>query len=75
MTVKDQLKVLDNRIKLNKADHDLYKKNAEVSALSSGDLNKYEYLPSKDLGYKPSPLEKAKFEYSPLGQVSTTDER
>ena len=52
-----------------KADYDLYRQNAEISALSSGDLSKLEYLTNKDLGYKPSPLEKAKFEYSPLGQV------
>ena len=43
--------------------------NAEISVLSSGNLNKYEYLTNKDLGYKPDPLQKAKFEYSPLGQV------
>ena len=69
MTVKDQLKILDRKIKQNKGDYDLYRQNAEISALSSGDLNKYEYLTKKDLGYKPDPIEKATFEYSPLGQV------
>ena len=69
MTVKDQLKILDRKIKQNKVDYDLYRQNAEISALSSGDLNKYEYLTNKDLGYKPDPIQKAKFEYSPLGQV------
>ena len=69
MTVKDQLKVLDRKIKQNKADYDLYRQNAEIYALSSGDLNKYEYLTKKDLGYKPDPIQKVKFEYSPLGQV------
>ena len=43
--------------------------NAEISAYSSGDLPKYEYLTKKDLGYKPDALEQAKFEYSPLGKV------
>ena len=47
----------------------MYRQNAEISALSSGDLDKYEYLTEKDLQYKPNPLQKAKFEYSPLGQV------
>ena len=28
--------------------------NAEISAYSSGDLPKYEYLTKKDLGYKTS---------------------
>ena len=69
MTVKDHLKILDRKIKQNQADYDLYRQNAEISALSSGDLNKYEYLTNKDLGYKRDPLQKAKFEYSPLGQV------
>ena len=47
----------------------MYRQNAEIFVLSSGDLNNYEYLTNKDLGYKPDPLQKAKFEYSPLGQV------
>ena len=34
MTVTDQLKILDRRIKQNKADYDLYRQNAEVFALS-----------------------------------------
>ena len=42
---------------------------AKVSALSSRNLNKYQYLTDKDLGYKPDVVQKAKFEYSPLGQV------
>ena len=45
--------------------------NAAISAYSSGDLPKYEYLTKKDLGYKPDAFEQAKFEYSPLGKVFT----
>ena len=45
--------------------------NAEISAYSSGDLPKYEYLTKKDLGYKPDAFEQAKFEYLPLGKVFT----
>ena len=37
--------------------------------MSSGKLDKYEYLTGEDLGYRPDPVQKAKFEYSPLGQV------
>ena len=69
MTVKNELKILDRKIKQNKAGYDLYRQNAEISALSSGDLDKYEYLTGKDLKYKPDPIQKAKLEYSPLGQV------
>ena len=32
-------------------------------------LGKYEYLTGEDLGLKPSTVEQAKFEYSPLGKV------
>ena len=45
--------------------------NAEISAYSSGDLPKYEYLTKKDLGYKPDAFEQAKSEYLPLGKVFT----
>ena len=37
--------------------------------MSSNNLDKYEYLTSEDLGLKPSTVEQAKFEYSPLGKV------
>ena len=56
MAVKDQLKILDGRIKQNRVDYDLYRQNAEISALSSGDLDRYEYLSSKYLQYKPDPV-------------------
>ena len=69
MTIKEQIKILDNNIKQNNADYDLYRQNAKISALSSEELNKYEYLTGEDLGYRPDPVQKAKFEYSPLGQV------
>ena len=46
--------------------------NAEMSAFSSGDLNKYEFLTRKDLKYKPNALDKARFEFSPLGKVFST---
>ena len=45
--------------------------NAKISAYSSGDLPKYEYLTKKDLGYKPDAVEKVKIEYSPIGKVFT----
>ena len=57
----------DNKIKANQAQYDLDRLAAKISAYSSGDLRKYEYLTSEDLGYKPSVIEQAKFHYSPLG--------
>ena len=71
MTRKDQIKILDDKIKTNERQYDLDGINAEISAYSSGDLPKYEYLTKKDLGYKPDAVEKVKFEYSPIGKVFT----
>ena len=30
MTAKDQFKILENKIRQNQADHDLYRKNAKI---------------------------------------------
>ena len=67
MTVADQLKTIDNNIRANQAHYDLDRLAAKISAYSSGNLRKYEYLTGEDLGYKPSLIEQAKFDYSPLG--------
>ena len=71
MTRKEQNKILDDKIKANNAQYDLDRMNAEISAYSSGDLPKYEYLTKKDLKYKSDAFEQAKFEYSPLVKVFT----
>ena len=71
MTRKEQIKILSNKIEANKRQYDLDRMNAEISACSSSDLPKYEYLTKKDLGYKPDALKKVKFEYSPIGKVFT----
>ena len=69
MTVTDQLKIMDNKIKANQAQYDLDRLAVKISAYSSGDLRKYEYLTGEDLGYKPSVFEQAKFDYSPLVNI------
>ena len=71
ITVTDQLKIIDNKIKANQAQYDLDRLAAKISAYSSGDLRKYEYLTGEDLGYKPSVFEQAKFDYSPFGNIFT----
>ena len=65
----DQIKILNKKIMQNEAQHDLDRKAAEISALSSNNLNKYEYLTGEDLGLKPSTIQQTKFEYSPLGKI------
>ena len=53
----------------NEAQYDLDRKAAKISALSSNELDKYEYLTGEDLDLKPSTTEQAKFEYFLLSKV------
>ena len=69
MTVTDQIKILGRRIKQNESQYDLDREAAKISALSSSNLDKYELLTGEDLNLKPSTVERAKFEYSPLGKI------
>ena len=54
------------KIKLNR---ELDREAAEISALSSRELKKYEYLTDEDLGNKSDAIQKGKFEYYPLGKI------
>ena len=69
MTITDQIKILNKKIMQNKAQYDLDRKAAKISALSSNNLDKYEYLTGEDLGLKPNTIKQARFEYSPLGKI------
>ena len=53
----------------NEAQYDLDRKAVKISGLSSNNSGKYEYMSGE--GLKPSTVEQAKFEYSPLGKVFT----
>ena len=69
MTRKEQNKILEAKIESNVNQYKVDRLNAEISAFSSGDLNKYEFLKRIDLNYKPNALDKARFEFSPLGKT------
>ena len=69
MTREEQNKILDDEIESNFNQYKVDRLNAEISAFSSGDLNKYEFLKRIDLNYKPNDLDKARFEFSPLGRA------
>ena len=47
MTVTDQIKILDRKIKQNEAQYDLDRKATKISVFSSNNLDKYEYLTIK----------------------------
>ena len=69
MTVTDQIKILNRKIKQNEAQYDLGRKAVKIPALSSKNLPKYEHLTGEDLGYEPGALEQTRFDNSPLGTI------
>ena len=69
MTHKEQNKILDVKIESNVNQYKVDRLNTEISAFSSGDLNKYEFSKRIDLNYKPNVLDKARFDFSPLGRA------
>ena len=69
MVITDQIKILDKKVMQNEAQYDWGTKAATIYALSSNNLDKYEYLTGEELGLKPSTVEPAKFQYSPLGKI------
>ena len=48
MTLIEGVKILDDKIKINKTQYDLDREAAKTSALSGGELEKYEYLTGED---------------------------
>ena len=69
MTITDQIKILNKKILQNEAQYDLDRKAAKISALSSNNLDKYEYLTGENLGLKPNTIEQARFQYSLLSKI------
>ena len=64
MTIEDQ-------IKDEKLQYDINREVAKISALSSGKINKYEYLTGEKIlpSNQQQIIEQAKFFYSPLGKA------
>ena len=57
MTKTEQDKILEDRIKSNTANFTLNRQTIIVSALASGDFDKYEYVTRIDLALKPNSLQ------------------
>ena len=68
MTLADQIKILDRKIEQTEAPKELDRKTTKISVFSSANLDKYKYLTGEYLNYKPSTVEHAKFNYSPLNK-------
>ena len=64
MTIKDQ-------IRDEKLQYDINREAAKISALSSGKIDKYEYLTGEEIlqSNQQQIIEQAKFTYSPLGKA------
>ena len=58
MRLTDEIKILNDNTKVNQAQYKLDREAAIISALSSKELDKYEYLTGEDLGYKPGVVQK-----------------
>ena len=61
----------EDRIKDEKLQYDINREAAKVSALSSGKLDKYEYLTGEEIlpSNQQQLIQQAKFNYSPLGKA------
>ena len=84
MSISEKIKIINNKIEQNKAQYNLDRQTAKISALSSENVSKYEFLTGKDVLREKELLEKAvaikRFEYSLLGselkkQASFTEQK
>ena len=62
---------MDDEIRDEKLQYDINRETAKMSALSSGEIDKYEYLTIEEIlpSYQRRVIEQAKFTYSPLGKA------
>ena len=59
---------IENKMKDEKLQYDINREAAKISALSSGKIDKYEYLTGEEILHSNQQqiIEQAKFTYSPL---------
>ena len=62
---------IDYQIRYEKLQYDIDSEVAKISALSTGEIYKYEYLTGEDIlpSNQKQIIEQAKFTYSPLGKA------
>ena len=62
---------IKNQIRDEKLQYDINREAEKISALSSGEIDKYDYLTGEDilLSNQQQIIEQAKFTYSPLGKA------
>ena len=62
---------IHDQIRNEKLQYDINRETSKISALSSGNIQKYEYLTGEDIvpSNQQQTIEQAKFTYSPLGKA------
>ena len=61
---------MDDKIRDEKIQYDINNKAAQISVLTSGKIDKYEYLSGEEISFDQSRIiEQAKFAYSPIGKA------
>ena len=79
MTVSEKTKLINNKMEQNKAQDNLNGETAKISALSSGNASKYEFLfgkdvlPKKDLFEKAANMKKIKYSHWVKESKAETD--
>ena len=63
--------IIDDQVRDEKLQYDINREAAKISALSSGKIDKYEYLTGEEMlpSNQQQIIEQAKFTYSPLGKA------
>ena len=63
--------IIDDQIRDEKLQSDINRETAKISALSSGKIDKYEYLTGEEIlpSNQQEIIEQAKFTYLPLGKA------
>ena len=76
MIISEKIKTTVKKIEQNKAQYNLDRQTVKISALSSGNVRKYEFLTGKDVWLEKDFIEKAatikRFEYLALGKELKT---
>ena len=71
-SISENINGINSKVKQSKAQYDLDRQTAKISAFSPGSVSKYEFLTGKDVLPGKDLVEKAatikRFEYSPLGK-------
>ena len=69
LSLTDEIKIFNDKIKSSQSQYHLAGEAAKSFALSSTELHRYEYWTGEDLRNKPGVVEQAISKYSPLGKA------